>query len=65
MKNYALAVIAPLAIFLAVEYVPAFRPVDRWMDRNEGWAMLLVIASCAPFGFLLSRSLLAFHRKGA
>jgi hypothetical protein len=63
MKNYALAVILPLATFLAIEYVPAFRPMDRWMDRNEGWAMCLVIAACFPFGFMLARNLLAFHSK--
>jgi hypothetical protein len=63
MKNYALAVILPLATFLAIEYVPAFRPVDRWMDRNEGWSMCIVIAACFPFGFMLARNLLAFHSK--
>jgi hypothetical protein len=53
----------PPAVFAVIEFVPAFKAADRWMDRNPGWAVALVIVSCIPFGILIWKDVNAYRTR--
>jgi hypothetical protein len=60
-----LALVVPVAILAAIQYLPVFRPVYRWMSAHDMMTLGIVIVSAMPFGFMAYNRILGnfFNRS--
>lgn len=54
-----LSVLVPTLALAAIQYIPTFRPVYRWMAHHDAITLGIVVLCAMPFGFMAYNRILA------